>query len=230
MTDPKSYESTMDAEQPPAYNVASSLRAGQPELPSYQDAERNGPPPSYDSLYGKAKAMREESNGNVDFIKKIIFMIFGTIGFTIFLGLILAIPIAMLVMGVIYLDDCPEERYIPIYLLVAGVFGVLRNLITIGRRCCTRKEEGEEEQKAKPNPIESIIDCFMIGWFIAGNVWIYRTKGDFSEDPNAPNFCDPTLYWFAFWITTATYIVMATGCCCCCFCGLLAFCLGGKKE
>ncbi|KAK7469494.1 hypothetical protein BaRGS_00036515 [Batillaria attramentaria] len=203
------------SEGPPAYTAGSGE---QPNPPSYTDVERNsGPPPSYDSLFGKVRAVRNESSGNVDFVKKVIFLILGTIGFTIFLG-------------AKYLDDCPAERYIPIYLVVAGCFGVVRNLFTIGRRCCQKKENEEEEQKAKVNPIESVIDCFMFAWFIAGNVWIYRTKGDFSTDPTAENFCDPTLYWFAFWITTAVYIIMGCCCCCICFCGILAACLSGGSS
>ena len=71
------------------------------------------------------------------------------------------------VTGAKYLDDCPAERYIPIYLVVAGCFGVLRNTITIVRRCC-RKDDENEENQTKVNPVESVIDCFMFAWFIAG--------------------------------------------------------------
>lgn len=219
----KSYESNMNYESPPVYTRDSGEQPLPP--PSYNDVERNaGPPPSYDSIFGKVKAVREGSQGNVDFVKKIMVLFLGTIGFTIFLGIMLAIPIAMIAMGAKYLNDCPVERYIPIYLIVAGSFGVARNLFTIGRRFCQKDEEDEE--KTKVNPVASVVDCFMFAWFIAGNVWIYRTKGDFSTDPTAANFCDPTLYWFAFWITTSVYILIGCCCCCICFCGILAACLG----
>lgn len=36
------------------------------------------------------------------------------------LGVTIAIPISMIVMGSIYLHDCPQGEYIPIYLLVGG--------------------------------------------------------------------------------------------------------------
>lgn len=227
MAEAKYYESTRDTrDDPPAYTPTS----GQPELPSYQDVERDAPPPSYESLYGRAKAIKAESSGNVDFVKKVILLFVGTIGFTVFLGIMLAIPISMIVIGAKYLHDCPAERYIPIYLVVAGSFGVLRNSITIVRRCCQKKDEEEEENRRKVNPVESIIDCFMFAWFIAGNVWIYRTKGEFSTNPGDPNFCDPTLYWFAFWITTAAYIIIGCSCCCCCLCGIFAMCLGSDNK
>ena len=36
------------------------------------------PPPSYESLFGRARAIKQESNGNVDFVKRIIFLLVGT--------------------------------------------------------------------------------------------------------------------------------------------------------
>ena len=42
-----------------------------------------------------------------------------------------------------------------------------------------------------------------------GNVWIYSTYDKFATLPGEPTYCHPTLYWFAFWLTTATYIILA---------------------
>lgn len=43
----------------------------------------------------------------------------------------------------------------------------------------------------------------------SGNVWIYRTKGKFSTvDSNADDYCNHTLYWYAFWLITVTYMLM----------------------
>lgn len=215
----------MDVEQPPAY-TPSNGQTYQAALPSYQDIERQNapPPPSYESLYGRAKAIREESSGSFDFVKRLTCMCVGTIGFTIFLGIMLVIPIAMIVIGAIYKNDCPKEKFIPIYLIVAGSFGLVRNIFSIIRRCLNRDEEAENNNK-NVNPVESIIDCFMFAWFIAGNVWIYRIYGNFSENSAEPNFCDPTLYWFSFWIITSFYIILGCTCFCCCCCGMLAICL-----
>ena len=42
----------------------------------------------------------------------------------------------------------------------------------------------------------------------AGNVWIYGTYGEFTTDnPGNSTYCHPTLYWYAFWLTTAGYIL-----------------------
>ena len=69
--------------------------------------------------------------------------------------------------GSIYLDDCTKERYIPIYLIVAGVFGVLKQLGTIGQRVKNHKEKSDEKN-TKPNAIDGILNLFMFAWFIAG--------------------------------------------------------------
>ena len=42
------------------------------------------------------------------------------VGCSIILGVTIVIPIWMIVMGSIYLYDCPQGEYIPIYLLVGG--------------------------------------------------------------------------------------------------------------
>ena len=56
---------------------------------------------------------------------------------------------------------------IPIYLVVAGSFGVAKNLFSLVQRCRKKQEEVEQDQ-GKVNPIESVVNCFMFGWFIAG--------------------------------------------------------------
>ena len=62
----------------------------------------------------------------------------------------------------------------------------------------------------------------------AGNYWIYSIFGNFDgDDPNSVNFCHSTLYWFAFWLTTALYIMLGVfivcGCAICCvFCCVIA--------
>jgi len=56
----------------------------------------------------------------------------------------------------------------------------------------------------------------------AGNVWIYGTYGKFTtEDPSlVETYCHPTLYWYAFWLTTAGYILLGAFLIgiCVCFC------------
>ena len=77
--------------------------------------------------------------------------------------------------GAVYKDDCPAEKYIPIYLMVGGAFGIVKNLINLGQRVKNRKEERDEEN-AKTNPVDSLLNCFLFAWFIAGMLTIVYQK------------------------------------------------------
>lgn len=51
---------------------------------------------------------------------------------TFFVGILtLGIPICMIIFGALYLNDCPLNKWIPIYLLVGGMFIILIFLIPI---------------------------------------------------------------------------------------------------
>ena len=127
--------------------------------------------------------------------------------------------------GAKYKNDCPAEDKIPIYLIVAGAVGVFRNLISLGQRAKQSDNQDEEEEKRK-RPVESILDCFLFVWFICGNVWIYQNYRHVSFERGDTNYCNETLYHFAFWITTSTYILVGVLCCCVCCVGICAAAFG----
>ena len=82
--------------------------------------------------------------------------------------------------------------------------------------------------------LKFVLDIFFFVWFIAGkystctcskivyvelfntmlltfvgNFWIFGIYNDFDESNESSGlFCDPTLYWFAFWSILATYILV----------------------
>ena len=58
---------------------------------------------------------------------------------------------------------------IPIYLIVGGVFGLVKNLSSLGQKCKNdRDEEGGEDKNLKSNPFDIIVNLFLFCWFIAG--------------------------------------------------------------
>lgn len=74
-----------------------------------------------------------------------------------------------------YKEDCPREKYIPIYLIVAGCFGAVKALFTSGQRICQQVRKGrgnddddDDDDNQRPNPVDSLISCFLLAWFIAG--------------------------------------------------------------
>lgn len=120
--------------------------------------------------------------------------------------------------GARYKDDCPSERMIPIYLIVVGSFGIVRHFLGMHAQCKKRNDDQvDDESQNKKNFLERLIDCFLVGWFIAGNVWIYRIyEPSFDKVNNPLDYCDETLYLFSFWLMTASYIFVAVLCCCMC--------------
>ena len=103
---------------------------------------------------------------------------------------------------------------------------MFRNLISLGQRAKQgeNQEQGEEKKK---RPLESLLDCFLFVWFICGNVWIYRNYEPDYVDSYKSDYCHKTLYQFAFWITTSTYILVGVMCCCVCCVGICAAAFGG---
>ncbi|XP_069703193.1 transmembrane protein 272-like isoform X2 [Periplaneta americana] len=197
---------------PPSYHnipgtVLAHISSDRGAPPSYEEAiDPNAPPPSYDSLFGRVREAHKSSKGMFDFLKNVIILLLGTIGCTIILGVTIVIPICMIVIGSIYLHDCPQGEYIPIYLLVGGGFGVLKQLLHLSARVRQREEE-QEEERIRQSPTQTLINCFMLGWFIIGSVWVYK-EYEPNYDPLRGKYCNRTLYLFAFWLITSVYIVL----------------------
>ncbi|CAC5408952.1 unnamed protein product [Mytilus coruscus] len=124
-------------------------------------------PPSYDSLFGKIAAAKVTSDGNVDFARKSIGILCGSVIATILLVLSLAVPIAAIVIGGLYLHDCPKQKYIPIYLIVFGSFSIVKALSSLVDNCRARKNEGQQDENKPKSACDGIIGCFLFAWFIA---------------------------------------------------------------
>ncbi|XP_050417577.2 transmembrane protein 272 isoform X3 [Patella vulgata] len=205
-----------------------------PLPPTYQQVLQTStePPPSYETLFGKIKQAREESNGRVDFVRKVLDIFTIRRCITVLLAVMILIPISMVVIGVQHLSDCPVQRFIPMYLIVGGSFALFR---IITRFCLPRgkKHSGDEEEEEEASCGKvclslHLIDFFLMAWFIAGNVWVYKLHGKFnSTDASSSSYCHPTVYYFTYWLLTSVYILMALIFICICgvFC-VAAFALG----
>lgn len=86
--------------------------------------------------------------------------------------------------GASYLDDCPLEKYIPIYLVVSGSVGLFYNVLGIIKTTCCKKntEEGAGEQEEGAASklgtcLSSLLSCFMSAWFIAGKFKVHYQFG-----------------------------------------------------
>lgn len=174
--------------------------------PTYEEAvDHNAPPPSYDSLFGRIREIHRTSTGVYSFIKNIIILFLGTMGCIIMLGVTIGMPISMIAIGALYLNECPQGEYIPIYLLVGGIFVLLNQVITVENGLCQRTEQRID--RVQRTPMQSLIVFFLFGWFILGSVWVYK-EYEPNYDPSLGKYCNKTLYLFAFWLITSSYIAI----------------------
>ncbi|KAI4887412.1 hypothetical protein NFI96_018882, partial [Prochilodus magdalenae] len=139
--------------------------------------------------------------------------------------IVIALPIAQLVIGGKYLHQCPVQPYIPIYLLVSGGFSLALTFLS----CLPCAQESEDGSQSTLSSLctawNSLVTLFLFCWFIAGNVWIYSIYQP-NYVPDQAAYCAKVLYLFAFWTTTVVYIflgmLLVGGCCalfCMCVCG-----------
>ena len=136
-------------------------------------------------------------------------------------------------LGLEYKEDCRIQSYIPIYLIVFGAFGVFRNVLCLFNKCkekLTDSETADGEQNPKKTGCTALTDLFLIIWFICGNIWVYGTSFPDLSDKNSSDYCNATLYLFAFWLTTSVYIFIGVLCTCCCFLGCCAAILSDSDE
>ncbi|KAM8881576.1 transmembrane protein 272-like [Synchiropus picturatus] len=125
---------------------------------------------------------------------------------------------AKIALGVSHLDECPAQPYIPIYLIVFGVFSILGRIISV---LPWTRQDSEESVSVSVKTMDTF-HCFF-----PGSYWIYSIYAP-SYVAGSILYCNRVLYLFAFWTTTVTYIISALGfvfCCISFLCVLFCACL-----
>ena len=126
--------------------------------------------------------------------------------------------------GVVYVKHCPLQPLVPIFLIIGGLSGILKNIFLIIESVIRRRSTSfPREQHSKYivcgwRSFNFLFNLFMLGWIIAGSCWIYSiykqvTEANFSS-------CNELLYKFSFAIVTCSYVLLLVMFCCTC-------CLGG---
>ncbi|XP_067944582.1 transmembrane protein 272-like [Watersipora subatra] len=138
----------------------------------------------------------------------------------VLLALGLALPIAEIVIGAKYLHDCPAEKYLPIYLIVLGVFSMVSGG-SGGPKAVKSARDGEDDGASKTCGFicNSILLLFLFAWFICGNVWVFRMnecegkpQADcFTKDmafKNSTSYCEALVYDFVFYSTIVNWALV----------------------
>ncbi|XP_053687991.1 transmembrane protein 272-like [Sabethes cyaneus] len=176
--------------------------------PGYDDVVTpEAPPPPYESLFGRVREVHKASNGTLDFVKNVVTLLLGTLGCTIILGITIVIPLCMLAFGMMFMRQCPKSEYIPVFLMVGGGLGIIKQLLHLSTRVRSRVED-QELERLRQYPTQTMINCFLLGWFVIGSFWVYGIYEP-SYDPASKNgYCNKTLYLFSFWLLSSIYIAL----------------------
>ncbi|CAF3513712.1 unnamed protein product [Rotaria sp. Silwood1] len=134
--------------------------------------------PHYGSLRSRLIEEYTDCESLLEFVKKTILVLMKTKAATIFLGLLLILPIVMMSIGVSHLNDCPRQTNLPIYLFVAGIVWTTKLLQNIWHKYrLQQKVLNDEEPSSDHNDgVSHLNDCprqtnLPIYLFVAGIVW-----------------------------------------------------------
>ncbi|XP_076332772.1 transmembrane protein 272-like [Tachypleus tridentatus] len=165
---------------------------------------------SYGSISYQLQEANHEATGSVDFICRVLTVICSSALLTAFLACFSVLPVLMMIFGIKYLQDCPKQPNIPVYLLVGGAFGLIKLISTGWRQTKGRHFEPPSEaltdgdvDEVLPTTSLKITDyalsIFLLVWFIMGNYWIlsiYKPRYEpLLHDPN--NWCAKSVYLFS---------------------------------
>jgi hypothetical protein len=148
-----------------------------------------------------------------------------TLAALVYLIFLLALPITKLVLGILYIKECPINTNIPLYMIVAGGCGLTIIILLLLSSACTLCRSTSDPKKpthglmictiAFARGMQVAITIFLFIWFLFGNIWVfnarYHVRTDKPNDIN--NYCNPTLYWFAFYTLIFTYVYAFFTCC-----------------
>ncbi|XP_063159009.1 uncharacterized protein LOC134497272 [Candoia aspera] len=114
-----------------------------------------------------------------------------------------ALPVAGIVIGAVYLGQCPRQPLLPFYLIILSTVTLLLLFLS-----CIPCGDGTNQPSTLLSCLRGAGFLFLCAWFIAGNVWVYSIYPPDYEAFGQPKFCQQTLFLFAFGVTTAVHVAL----------------------
>lgn len=131
--------------------------------------------------------------------------LFSSINLPASLLLYLPIAICQLIIGFVYIDKCPVQYLIDVWMIVSGVFGILLVILGVFIHIKVRKSSNPQIFIA----CFLLIFLFIVVWFFAGQVFVFEVK-TYVEffDPTLPEYCHGVLYRAAYIIIFIDYLIL----------------------
>ncbi len=95
---------------------------------------------------------------------------------TVILGLSSILPIIMLIVGLMYKDDCLIQPRIPLWLIVSGTCGLINaalRFLTNMIACARMRKTGQNSEPKLLRCFAFLLSTFLMIWFIIGIPMIF---------------------------------------------------------
>ncbi|CAF1537490.1 unnamed protein product [Adineta ricciae] len=137
--------------------------------------------------------------------------LFSSIYFPVSLLLYVGIPISQMVIGFVYVGQCPVQELIVAWMIVSGIFGILLVVVGLIIHTQIRKQSSSHSNLLLLQlliPFFFIILLFIIAWFFAGQVFVFRVKLRVELfDATLPDYCHANLYKSAYILIFIDYLI-----------------------
>ncbi|CAF1404782.1 unnamed protein product [Adineta steineri] len=119
--------------------------------------------------------------------------------------------------GIDYLNQCPIQPWINIFLIVHGSTKLAWVLLGIVSFFNGRVIYNMMNKKTLARsiiililPLQLLFALWFLAWFIVGNVWVFSCKSrvQYTDPTNTSTYCQQTLYSAAYGLIISTYIVV----------------------
>ncbi|KAK3568059.1 hypothetical protein QTP86_029256, partial [Hemibagrus guttatus] len=111
-----------------------------------------------------------------------------------------------------HIHDCPKQPMVPVYLLVGGIVCLIIQILPCFFCCQSNGQPG-----LLCRILKNLLLFFCPIWLVTGTVFVYMAYEPKYEFHLSADYCERTVYKFAFWITNAIYVfilVLLLGYCC----------------
>uniref|UniRef100_A0A2C9L892 Uncharacterized protein n=1 Tax=Biomphalaria glabrata TaxID=6526 RepID=A0A2C9L892_BIOGL len=153
---------------------------------------------------------RRQSSGPVSFVRKLFTLIISDSCFVTCALVGAILPLTKLLVGCFFLKECRDEPAVPIYLIVGGFLGSLRDLWFVSMKWMYSDYDYEIREKR----------TFAITWALLSVEFVVFLTGCGLVYANLPlysfqdiNICSPSLYKIAYWLVTITLIMLTLEAC-----------------
>lgn len=91
-----------------------------------------------------------------------------------------------------------------IFSFFSGIMGVIKPLLSLSTHV-RQNADDQADLQASQSGTQTLINWFILGWFLIGSYWIYRIYEP-NYDKARGLYCNKTLYTFSFWLVSSVYI------------------------